>query len=103
MADMFEWDDEKARKNLAKHGVSFDEAMTIFPDDDSETIHDPDHSEEEDRWVTTGLSDRKRLLVVCHTERGENVRIISARLAESHERRDYEEGKQKEGRRRDAR
>src|SRR5207253_6656783 len=72
-------DPRKASGNLRKHGVSFDEAMTVFADWQSITISDPDHSEEEERFVIVGVSSRGRILVVSHVERGENVRIISAR------------------------
>ena len=75
-----------------KHGVSFTEAMTVFADPLSLTGHDPDHSHAEDRYITMGLSAPGRLLVVSHTDRGEKVRIISARKASWPERRDYEDG-----------
>lgn len=88
----FEWDENKAHGNLKKHGVSFEEASTVFGDPLSQTIADPLHSEDEDRFVTLGESHRHRLLVVVFTERGENVRIISARRATRRERKDYEEG-----------
>ena len=74
----FEWDARKAATNLRKHGVTFDEASTAFADPLSLTVPDPDHSIEEDRFVLLGLSYRGRLLVVVHTERGDNIRIISA-------------------------
>lgn len=86
----FEWDPEKAKRNLKKHGVSFDEAVTVFYDPLSVTFDDPDHSLSENRLVTIGYSARGRLLVVSHTERGIAVRIISARLARRHERRRHE-------------
>jgi len=92
MSIKFEWDPRKARRNLRKHEVDFTEASTVFADTLSITIPDPDHSENEERWVTMGLSNRQRLLVVVHTEEGETSRIISARLADRHERRKYEEG-----------
>jgi len=92
MSIKFEWDPRKARRNLRKHEVNFTEASTVFADTLSITIPDPDHSENEERWVTMGLSNRQRLLVVVHTEEGETSRIISARLADRHERRKYEEG-----------
>ena len=82
----FEWDPRKATGNLRKHGVSFDEAMTVFADWESITIPDPDHSEEEERFIVIGISARGRILVVSHVERGENVRIISARRADARER-----------------
>jgi uncharacterized DUF497 family protein len=74
----FEWDPEKARANLRKHGVSFDEAATVFLDALSLTGDDPDHSVGEERFVTFGLSSIGRLLVVGYTERSERIRIISA-------------------------
>lgn len=92
MSIKFEWDPRKALRNLRKHEVDFTEASTVFADTLSITIPDPDHSENEERWVTMGLSNRQRLLVVVHTEEGETSRIISARLADRHERRKYEEG-----------
>jgi uncharacterized DUF497 family protein len=75
--------------NIRKHGVSFDEAMTVFADDESITIPDPDHSEGEERFVVVGSSSRGRMLVVSHAERGENIRIISARRADPRERRNH--------------
>lgn len=88
----FEWDAEKARENLHKHGVSFDEAVTAFSDPLSRTIRDPDHSDTEERYILMGVSDRMRLLVVAHTERGDRIRLITARIASKRERRQYEEG-----------
>jgi uncharacterized DUF497 family protein len=88
----FDWDPRKARRNLQKHEIDFDEASTVFADTLSITIPDPDHSEDEERWVTIGLSNRQRLLVVVHTEEEETIRIISARIADRLERRKYEEG-----------
>jgi uncharacterized DUF497 family protein len=88
----FEWDVRKARQNLRKHGIGFDEATTVFADALSITIPDPDHSEDEERWVTMGLSNRHRLLVVVHIEEEEIIRIISARPGNRLERRKYEEG-----------
>ena len=87
----FEWDKKKAVSNLRKHGVSFEEASTALRDSFSATAHDPDHSEDEDRFVTLGVSSIGRLLAVAHTERGNNIRIISARLATKSERKIYEE------------
>ena len=87
----FDWDPRKARRNLRKHGIDFEEASTVFADTLSITIPDPDPSEDEERWVTMGLSNRQRLLVVVHTEE-ETIRIISARTADRLERRKYEEG-----------
>ncbi|MEX2263006.1 MAG: BrnT family toxin [Bryobacteraceae bacterium] len=88
----FSWDAKKARANFKKHGVSFEEASTVFRDELSATGSDPDHSVGEWRFVTFGISGRSRLLVVAHTEEGDNIRIISARLATRKERRIYEEG-----------
>ena len=85
----FEWDPPKAMANLRKHGVSFDEAMTVFADEESITIPDPDHSEGEERFLVVGSSSRGRVLVVSHAERGENIRIISARRADARERRKH--------------
>jgi uncharacterized protein len=87
----FEWDNRKASRNIKKHGVSFEEATTVFGDTLSRTIPDPLHSEDEDRFVIIGGSVRRRLLVVVFTERQEKIRIISARLATRRERKDYEE------------
>ena len=89
---LYEWGRVKAANNLAKHGVSFDEAATVFRDVLCQTGRDPDHSIGEERFVTFGLSARGRLLVVAHTEHGDTIRIISARLATAAERIIYEEG-----------
>lgn len=89
----FSWDPKKAAANLKKHGVSFEEASTVFHDTLSVTGSDPDHSGEEQRFVTFGNSSQDRLLVVAHTDEGETIRIISARLVTRQERRIYEEGK----------
>ncbi|HEX5368308.1 MAG TPA: BrnT family toxin [Dehalococcoidia bacterium] len=91
MGIRFEWDDLKARRNFALHGVSFDEAATVFRDPLSLTIGDPIHSNDEERWVILGYSFRGRLLVVVHSERGKILRLISARPATGHERDAYEE------------
>ena len=88
----FEWDPEKARRNLAKHGVSFDEASSAFADPLSLTIDDPDHSQDEHRLLLLGETYSGKLVVVAHLADDETVRIISARIAERHERRTYEEG-----------
>jgi hypothetical protein len=88
----FEWDPAKDKKNLRKHGVSFKEASSVFYDALAVTGADPDHSEDEERMVTFGVSSSGRLLVVAHTERDDAIRIISARAATSHERKIYEEG-----------
>jgi uncharacterized protein len=87
----FEWDANKAESNLAKHSVSFEEAATVFGDPVSITISDPAHSQIEVRFVILGRSHQGRLLVVVHTERGDNIRIISARPASRRERKQYEE------------
>jgi uncharacterized DUF497 family protein len=87
----FEWDQKKEAKNIRKHKVTFSEAATVLGDTLSTTVPDPDHSEEEDRYITIGLSQRHRLLIVAHTERGERTRIISARPLTSAEREAYEE------------
>jgi uncharacterized protein len=90
----FQWDANKARTNLGKHGVSFEEATTVFGDPLSLTIPDPDHSQVEDRTIVLGQSHQQKLLVVVHTERGDSIRIISARRASKRERRCYEENRQ---------
>ena len=86
----FEWDSEKAAENLAKHGVSFDEAATVFFDPLSMTIPDPDHSVGEPRFITMGGSSSGRILAVAHTERGATIRLISARPASASERKGSE-------------
>jgi hypothetical protein len=88
----FEWSHAKAESNAAKHGIAFEEATTVFGDPLSRTIPDPLHSDAEDRFVTMGVSSRGRTIVVVHTDRGDNVRIISAREATRTERMKYEEG-----------
>lgn len=88
----FEWNSIKARRNLRKHGVTFEEASSAFHDPLAVTGSDPDHSGDEERMVTFGMSSSGRLLVVAHTERGGAIRIINARIATRHERRIYEEG-----------
>jgi hypothetical protein len=92
MALRFLWDPRKAASNERKHGVGFQEATTVFDAALSVTIADPDHSVEEERFLLVGLSTRRRSLVVAHAERGEVIRIISARRANRQERRTYEEG-----------
>lgn len=87
----FEWDPTKAKLNIWKHGVSFEEATTALLDPLSKTDHDPDHSIDEDRFITFGISARRRLLVVSYTERADLIRLISARLATKTERKIYEE------------
>ncbi len=88
---LFDWDPIKARKNINIHGVSFDEASTAFKDILSLTIYDPLHSDEEDRFILIGNSHKNRLLVIVHTERGDTIRIISARKTTKNERKQYEE------------
>jgi uncharacterized DUF497 family protein len=88
----FEWDPEKAQTNFAKHSVSFDEAATIFGDALAVTIDDPDHSQDELRFLTTGLSQRLRLVIVAHADRAGRVRIITAREVTARERSQYESG-----------
>ena len=90
---LFEWDEKKAKQNLLKHKVSFDEASTAFADPFSLTIYDPLHSDEEDRYVLLGKSYKNRLIVVVHTERNDRIRIISARKATKNEKKQYEEKK----------
>jgi uncharacterized protein len=91
MALRFSWDPRKAAANLRKHGVAFEEACTAFGDPLSITVPDPEHSADEERFVLIGVSRQQRLLVVVHGERSEQeVRLISARLANRRERRDYE-------------
>jgi uncharacterized protein len=91
MALEFAWDPAKAEANLKEHGVSFDEATTVFRDTLSITISDPDHSDSEDRFIDIGMSYRMQLLVVSYTERQDKIRIISARRATRAERKSYEE------------
>ena len=88
----FDWDPRKAGENFRKHGVSFDEASSVFDDPLGITYQDPDHSDEERRWVTFGYSASNRLLVVSHTERDDTSRIINARPATRSEQKIYEEG-----------
>jgi uncharacterized DUF497 family protein len=88
----FEWDPKKATTNLKKHGITFQEAATVFGDPLAITFQDPDHSEDEERHMTFGLTLQKRLIVVSHTERKDRIRIINARLMDRKERVIYEEG-----------
>jgi uncharacterized DUF497 family protein len=87
----FIWHEGKARANERKHGVTFDEAKTVFYDDNAELIGDPDHSSQEDRFVMLGMSSRARILIVCHCYRENNgaIRIISARKATRKEQAQY--------------
>jgi len=87
----FAWDSTKAKKNIKIHGVSFDEASTAFKDTLSLTIYDPLHSDDEHRQILIGSSYQNRMLVIVYTERGDKIRIISARKATKHERNRYEE------------
>jgi len=88
----FKWDENKNRKNKREHGVSFEEAQTVFLDENAIRFFDPDHSEEEDRFIMLGISFKLRVLVVCHCyrENDEVIRLISARKADKEERKDYE-------------
>lgn len=88
----FEWDPKKAVSNEQKHTITFQEAATVFGDRLAMTFADPDHSDNEQRYLTFGMSKYNRLLVVSHTDRGEKTRIISSRLMDRKERRIYEEG-----------
>lgn len=89
----FEWDTAKSTSNKKKHGISFEEAQTVFNDPNARLISDPDHSDEEDRFVLLGLSEQLRILVVCHCYRESDtqIRIISARRAKRNEIKSYEE------------
>ena len=92
MALTFEWDPSKAISNLSKHGVSFEEATSVFADPKALTIPDPSHSYSEQRQITLGRAMNSKILVVVHTERGDNLRIISARRANPREKKTYEAG-----------
>jgi len=92
MSLRFEWDSKKAQSNRRRHGITFEEASTIFGDPLSITIHDPAHSIGEDRFITIGTSVNDKLIVVVHTDRNDIIRIISARKATKNERRQYEQG-----------
>jgi uncharacterized protein len=91
-SDQFEWDDAKAASNFSKHGVTFGEAGTVFDDPLSITYDDPDHSDDEERFLTIGASAAGRVVIVSHTDRGGRIRIISARVASRSERKGYEDG-----------
>jgi len=88
----FEWDSNKAATNLAKHGVSFEEAKTVFDDPLYIDFYDLDHSDDEHRYIMIGMSEQNRLLLVAYTERGDVIRLISAREATRAERKAYEQG-----------
>jgi uncharacterized DUF497 family protein len=90
MNELFEWDPDKALSNLSRHGVSFEEAITVFSDPLSLTIADPIHSIDEDRFIINGHSILARQIVVVHTDRDDKIRLISARLATPSERKSYE-------------
>jgi uncharacterized DUF497 family protein len=92
LEQFFDWDVSKAISNARKHGVTFEEARTVFRDPLSLDIPDPLHSDAEERWVKIGMSSEGRLLVVIFTERGRATRLISARVAAPWERRSYESG-----------
>ncbi len=87
----FEWNSDKAKSNFGKHRVTFEEAVSAFRDPFALTVDDPEHSETEDRLILMGLSERQRLLVVVYVERGDALRLISARVADPDEKREYEE------------
>lgn len=89
MDQRYQWDDDKAESNLQKHKVGFEEAKTVFDDEFLITIYDTLHSDEEDRYISIGMSNQGRLLVVVHTDREDKIRIISGRVATSAERRNY--------------
>jgi uncharacterized DUF497 family protein len=91
MALVFEWHETKARENRRRHGVSFDEAKTVFADGGALVIPDPAHSVVEDRWLRLGISSLGRVLVVVYTERDGSIRLISARKASRPEQTTYEE------------
>ncbi len=86
----FEWDRRKAVLNIKRHGVSFEDAATAFGDPLSVTIHDPKHSDDEDRFLLLGETQDKKLVVVAHTDRKDTIRLINARPATRQERKDYE-------------
>ena len=88
----FDWDESKAQANLAKHGITFDEAKSVFTDPFYVDFYDPDHSDEEERYIIIGQSQRQRVLVVSYTERQQQTRLISAREATRREKQAYEEG-----------
>ncbi|MBI4670189.1 MAG: BrnT family toxin [Chloroflexi bacterium] len=91
MDKTFEWDSSKAAQNIKKHRISFEEAVTVLQDPLGWTFFDPDHSDDESRFITIGMSERRRLLFVAHTDRENRVRILSARRVTPRERKMYEE------------
>lgn len=88
----FEWDEDKAKKNILKHQVSFNEAETVFDDPCYIDFYDPDHSMDEDRYLIVGQSNRRRILIISYTQRANSIRLISAREVTLQERKVYEEG-----------
>lgn len=93
MTTTFEWDEDKSKLNVRKYGSSFEEAKTVFNDPFAITIGDPDHSDDESRYIDIGLSSKGRLLVVWYTDRNEKIRLIGCRKATRSERKAYEERK----------
>ncbi len=93
MTTTFEWDEDKSKLNVRKHGLSFEEGKTVFNDPFAITIGDPDHSDDESRYIDIGLSSKGKLLVVWYTDRNENIRLIGCRKATRSERKAYEERK----------
>jgi len=93
MTTTFEWDEDKSKLNVRKHGSSFEEGKTVFNDPFAITIGDPDHSDDESRYIDIGLSSKGRLLVVWYTDRNENIRLIGCRKTTRSERKAYEERK----------
>ena len=89
---IYEWDPRKAKENLRKHGISFEEAATVFLDPMALTFPDPDHSDEEDREITIGITTKHRVVFVSQCQQGYRIRLISARKATRKERKQYEEG-----------
>jgi uncharacterized protein len=87
----YKWDQQKAKTNLSKHGISFEEAQTVFDDPLYVDFYDPDHSENEDRYIIIGESSKNRVLLVSYTERGEQIRLISARQVTKQELKAYQE------------
>lgn len=90
MQTLFEWDRRKAEINFHKHGISFEEAKTVFTDPLAITLPDPNHSDDEDRFIDIGMSENQRVLVIGYTERGARIRLINARKATLSERKRYE-------------
>jgi len=93
MTTTFEWDEDKSKLNVRKHGSSFEEGKTVFNDPFAITIGDPDHSDDESRYIDIGLSSKGKLLVIWYTDRNENIRLIGCRKATRSERKAYEERK----------